>query len=83
MSRSGTCETGKVRLQVRGADLVLQDVRLVEEEDDGGVIEPRRVDGGGEEGQALLHAVLRLGTERWAAEVNDLRWREKKNDRGR
>lgn len=40
-------------------DFVSQDVSLVEEEDDGGVEEPRRVDGGVEESQTLVHTVLR------------------------
>lgn len=54
-----TCETVKVFPQIWRPDLVYQDVGLVEEEDDGGVVEPGRMDGGVEEGQTLLHAVLR------------------------
>lgn len=54
-----TCEAGKVFLQVRRLDFVSQDVSLVEEEDDGGVEEPRRMDGGVEQGQAFVHPVLR------------------------
>lgn len=53
-----TGEAGKVFLQVRGLDFVSQDVGLVEEEDDGGVLEPGRMDGGVEQRQALVHAVL-------------------------
>lgn len=40
-------------------DFVSQDVRLVEEEDDRGVEEPRGMDGCVEQGQALVHPVLR------------------------
>ena len=40
-------------------DLISQDISLVEEEDDGGVEEPGRMDGGVEQSQTLLHAVLR------------------------
>lgn len=52
--------TGEVRevfLQVRGQDFVSQDVSLIEEEDDGGVEEPRRMNGGVEESQTLMHAI--------------------------
>lgn len=35
-----TCETGEIFLQVRGLYFVSQDVCLVEEEDDGGAVEP-------------------------------------------
>lgn len=41
-----TCKVGKVFLQVRRLDFVSQDVSLVEEEDNGGVVEPGRMDGG-------------------------------------
>lgn len=58
-----TCEVGEIFLQVRGHDFVSQDVSLVEEEDDGGVEEPRRVDGGVEESQTLVHSVLKTETE--------------------
>ncbi len=58
-----TCEVGEVFLQVRGQDFVSQDVGLVGEEDDGGVEEPRRMDGGVEESQTLMHTVLRKDTE--------------------
>lgn len=54
-----TCEAGEVLLQVRAANLVGQNVGLVEEEDDGGVVEPRRMDGGVEQSKTLPHAVLR------------------------
>lgn len=53
-----TCEAGEVSLQVGGLDFVRQDVGLVEEEDNGGVLEPGRVDGGVEECKALVHTVL-------------------------
>lgn len=53
-----TCEAGKALLQVRRLDFVGQDVCLVEEEDDGGVEEPGRMDGGVEESQTLIHTVL-------------------------
>lgn len=39
-------------------DLLLEDVRLVEEQDDGGALEPRVCDDGLEQSLALLHAVL-------------------------
>lgn len=35
-----TCEAGEVRVQIGRADLVGEDVLLVEEEDDGGAEEP-------------------------------------------
>lgn len=54
-----TCEAWKVFLQVRGLHFVCQDVSLVEEEDDGGVEEPRRMDGGVEQSQTLMHTVLK------------------------
>lgn len=39
-------------------DLLLQQVLLVKEEDDGGVLEPGICDDGPEQGFALLHAIL-------------------------
>lgn len=53
-----TCETGEVFLQVWCFHFISQDVSLVEEEDDGGVEEPLGVNGGVEQSQTLLHAVL-------------------------
>lgn len=44
---------------MRVRDLLLEDVRLVEEEDDGGALEPGVGDDGFEQGLALLHAVLK------------------------
>lgn len=58
-----TCEAGEVFLQVRGLDFVSQDVSLVEEQDNGGVLEPGRVDGGVEQCQTLVHTVLQRQTE--------------------
>lgn len=58
-----TSEAGEVFLQVRGLDFVSQDVSLVEEQDDGGVLEPGRVDGGVEQCQTLVHTVLQRQTE--------------------
>lgn len=66
MSTAGqqlTCEAGEVFLQVRGLDFVSQDVSLVEEQDDGGVLEPGRVDGSVEQCQTLMHTVLQRQTE--------------------
>lgn len=57
-----TCEAGEVFLQVRCLDFVSQDVRLIEEEDDGGVEKPRRMDGGVEQSQTLMHTVLKKKT---------------------
>lgn len=54
-----TCEVGEVFLQVRCLDFVSQDVSLVEKKDDGGVVEPRRMDGGVEQSQTFVHSVLR------------------------
>lgn len=56
---SPTCELREVRGQVRVHDLLLEDVRLVEEEDDGGALEPGVGDDGFEQGLALLHTVLK------------------------
>lgn len=58
-----TCEAGEIFLQVRGLDFVSQDVSLVEEEDYGGVEEPRRMDGGVEQSQTLMHTVLKTETD--------------------
>lgn len=58
-----TCEAGKVSLQVRGLDFVSQDVSLIEEEDNGGVLEPGGMDGGVEQCEALVHSVLQTQTE--------------------
>lgn len=69
-----TGEAGKVFLQVRGLDLVSQDVGLVEEEDDGGVLEPGRMDGGVEQRQALVHAVLQRQTGSEAGPVLGRGW---------
>lgn len=63
MNAQLTCEAGEVFLQVRGLDFVSQDVSLVEEEDDGGVEEPRGMDGGVEQSQTLFHTVLRKKQE--------------------
>lgn len=52
-----TCEAGEIFLQVRGLDFVSQDVSLVKEQDDGGVEEPWRMDGGVEQSQTLVHSV--------------------------
>lgn len=41
------------------SDLLLQEVLLVEEEDDGRVLEPGICDDGPEQGFTLLHSVLR------------------------
>lgn len=61
-----TCEVGEVFLQVWGLDFISQYVSLVEEEDNGGVTEPGRMDGGVEQSQALVHSVLRITwTESW------------------
>lgn len=53
-----TSETGEVSLQVRVLYFVSQDISLVEEEDDGCVEEPWRMDGGVEQSQTLMHPVL-------------------------
>lgn len=45
---------------MRVHDLLLQDVGLVEEEYDGGALEPGIGDDGFEQGLALLHTVLEL-----------------------
>lgn len=55
-----TCEFREVRGYVRVHDLLLQDVGLVEEEYDGGALEPGVGDDGFEQGLALLHTVLEL-----------------------
>ncbi len=57
-----TCEAWEIFLQVRRLDFVSQDVSLVEEEDDGGVEEPCRMDGGVEQSQTLTHTVLKKET---------------------
>ena len=44
---------------MRVYDLLLQDVGLVEEEDDGGALEPRVRDDRLKQSLALLHAVLK------------------------
>ena len=53
------------------SDLLLQEVLLVEEQDDGGVLEPGICDDGPEQSLALLHPILTekeggraIGTER-------------------
>lgn len=56
-----TVELGEVVHQVGVQNLVLQQVLLVEEQDDRGVLEPGVGDDGPEQGFALLHAVLREG----------------------
>lgn len=58
-----TSEAGKVSLQVRGLDFVSKDVSLVEEQDNGGVLEPERMDGGVEERKTLVHSVLQRETD--------------------
>lgn len=60
-----TCEVRKVFLEVRRLYFVGQDVGLVEEEDDGGAVEPRRMDGGVEQSQALVHAILGEEKQIW------------------
>lgn len=60
-----TCKAWKVFLQVRRLYFVGQDVGLVEEEDDGGAMEPRRMDGGVEQSQTLVHAILGAEIEIW------------------
>lgn len=58
-----TCEAGKVSLQVRGLDFVSQDVSFVEKQDNGGVLEPGRMDGGVEQRKTLVHTVLQRETK--------------------
>ena len=53
-----TIKLGEVVYEVRVHDFLLQQVFLVEEEDDRGVLEPGICDDGPEESFALLHAVL-------------------------
>lgn len=60
-----TCEAWKIFLQVRRLYFVSQDVGLVEKEDDGGAVEPRRMDGGVEQSQTLVHAILGEEMEIW------------------
>lgn len=86
IKRQITWETRKVFVQVWGSDLVSQDVSLVEEEDDGGVLEPDRMDGGGKQSQTFKHAVLRrtqrqmfvlqlpLKTTKWFCESMSFKW---------
>lgn len=57
--KAPTCELWEVGGQVRVHDLLLEDVRLVEEEDDGGALEPGVGYDGFEQGLALLHTVLK------------------------
>lgn len=52
-------------------DLLLQQVLLVQEEDDGGVLEPGICDDGPEQGFALLHAIL----------TEDQGWREREKEK--
>ena len=67
-----TCVFGEVVGQVGEHDLLLQDVCLVEEQDDGGLLEPGVGDDGLKQRFALLHPVLRdRGTERMTG------WRER------
>lgn len=60
-----TCEAWKVFLKVRRLYFVSQDVGLVEEEDDGGAVEPRRMDSGVEQSQTLVHAILGEEIDIW------------------
>lgn len=53
-----TFEPRKIFLQVRVLNFVSQDISLVEEEDDGSIEEPLRMDGGVEQRQTLIHTVL-------------------------
>ena len=55
-----TCVLREANGERRPEDLLLEQVLLVEEEDDGGVSEPLVVADGVEELEALLHAVRRL-----------------------
>lgn len=52
--------------QMRVHDLLLEQVLLVEEQDDGGVLEPRVRDDCPEQRFALLHAVLEM--HKWLGE---------------
>lgn len=71
-----TREAWKVLLQVRRLYFVGQDVGLVEEEDDGGAVEPRRMDGGVEQSQTLVHAILGEDIEIWChTGCRSLHWR--------
>lgn len=55
-----TVKLWEVVHKVRIHDLLLQEVLLIEEEDDRGVLKPRICDDGPEQSFALLHTILNI-----------------------
>lgn len=66
-----TIKLWKVIHQVGIQDLLLQQVFLVEEKDDGGVLEPGICDYGPEQSFALLHTILTRNTREKIKGISD------------
>lgn len=70
--RKITIELWKVVHQVGIQDLLLKQVLLVEEENDGGVLEPGICDDGPEQSFTLLHTVLTESRQMEKRHINTL-----------
>ena len=57
--RARTCIFGKVVFDRNALDLLLKQINLIEEENDGGFREPSAVDNRFEQDETLRHAILR------------------------